>query len=53
MSNITLIYHLDQEFINNKINEIKENLKIEDISIIKYTYDNKWKRMRMEWTCNK
>ena len=40
MSNITLIYHLDQEFINNKINEIKENLKIEDISIIKYTYDN-------------
>lgn len=40
MSNITLIYHLDQEFINKKINEIKENLKIEDISIIKYTYDN-------------
>lgn len=40
MSNITLIYHLDQEFINNKINEIKENLKIEDISIIKYTYYN-------------
>ena len=40
MSNITLIYHLDQEFINKKINEIKENLKIEDISKIKYTYDN-------------
>lgn len=40
MSNVILIYHLDQEFINNKINEIKKENQILDISIIKYTYEN-------------
>ena len=40
MQNVILIYGLIKELIDKHLENIKTNLKIDDINIIKYDYDN-------------